>query len=212
MKLTIGSIKGGVGKSLLSTNLAVIRSSMGRKVLLVDADEQGTSSDWVDHRINLGVTTNWTTIRLKGNSVRSEIQKLSKEYDDIICDVGGRDTASLRAALVVSDTLLVPFQAKSFDIWTAEKVADLVDEAKSFNDHLRAFSVINCAASRGSDNKDAEGILSQLKSIKLLSSTIGLRKAFSNATAEGLGVIELNSDPKAIQEIKKLHDLLYKNI
>jgi len=43
MILAIGAVKGGVGKSLIATNLAVLRSSLGKKVLLVDADEQATT-------------------------------------------------------------------------------------------------------------------------------------------------------------------------
>ena len=117
MIVCVGGIKGGVGKSLVATNLAVLRSTMGKKVLLVDADEQGTTSDWVDQRAELGVQTSWTTIRLKANAVRTEIQKLSKNYDDIIIDCGGRDTTSLRAALTVANVFLAPFQPRSFSIF-----------------------------------------------------------------------------------------------
>lgn len=209
MILTIGGIKGGCGKSLISTNLVVMRALGGRKVLLVDADEQGTSGDWTDHRTELGVETPWTTVRLKANAVRTEIKKMAKNYDDIIIDCGGRDTASLRAALTVSDIFLVPFQPKSFDIWTTEKVANLVEEAKSLNEDLVAYAVINCAGSRGSDNEDAQKILARADGIKLLPMTIGLRKGFSNATAEGLGIIEMRSDQKAKDEMIALHDAVF---
>ncbi|MGJ0429595.1 AAA family ATPase [Methylobacter sp.] len=210
MIICVGSVKGGVGKSLISTNLTVLRALKNKRVLLIDADEQGTSGDWTDHRTDLGISTPWTTVRLKGSAVRTEVQKLSKNYDDIIIDCGGRDTASLRAALIVSDVFLVPFQPKSFDIWTAQKVSELVDEAKSLNDKLRSYSFINCAGTRGRDNDDAKSILSKIDGIKLLPVTVVLRKSFSNATAEGLGVIELNSDKKAIQEIIALHDAVFK--
>lgn len=209
MIITIGGIKGGCGKSLISTNLTVLRSKKGKRVLLVDADEQGTAGDWVDHRCGLGVETAWTTIRLKGNAVRTEIKKMTDSYDDIIIDCGGRDTSSLRAALTVSDIFLVPFQPKSFDIWTTEKVCTLVEEAASLNDNLVTYAVINCAGSRGSDNEDARQILSKAEGLSLLPLTIGLRKAFSNATAEGLGVIELGTDKKAIQEIEALHNAVF---
>jgi chromosome partitioning protein len=209
MILCVGAVKGGVGKSLVATNLAVLRSKYGKKVLLVDADEQGTTSDWVDQRTEMGVDTPWTTVRLKSNAVRTEILKLSKNYDDIIIDCGGRDTASLRAALTVAHVFLVPFQPRSFDIWTSAKVADLVSEAKSINDNLVSYAFINCAGSRGSDNEDAQGILGNTVGLKLLPLTVGLRKAFSNATAEGLGVIELKSDRKAIEEITALHDAVF---
>lgn len=209
MIITVGGIKGGCGKSLISTNLTVLRALSGRKVLLVDGDEQGTSGDWTDHRTELGIDTPWTTIRLKANAVRTEVIKLAKNYDDIIIDCGGRDTASLRAALTISDVFLVPFQPKSFDIWTAAKVSDLVQEAKSLNEKLQTFAFINCAGTRGSDNDDAKKILSKAEGLSLLPVTVCMRKAFSNATAEGLGVVELGTDKKAIDEIKALHNLVF---
>lgn len=209
MIITVGGIKGGCGKSLIATNLTVLRAQYKRKVLLVDADEQGTSGDWTEHRTSMGVETLWTTIRLKANAVRTEIKKMAHDYDDIIIDCGGRDTASLRAALTVSDIFLVPFQPKSFDIWTAEKVSTLIAEATALNENLISYAIINCAASRGTDNEDAQNILKKSEGIKLLPATIGLRKAFSNATAEGKGIVELGNDKKAKQEMMALHDALY---
>lgn len=209
MIITVGGIKGGCGKSLIATNFVVMRAMKGKRVLLVDADEQGTSGDWSDHRTELGVQTTWTTIRLKANAVRTEIKKMADSFDDIIIDCGGRDTASLRAALTISDIFLVPFQPKSFDIWTTEKVSLLVQEATLLNEHLKTYAVINCACSRGKDNDDAKTILAKADALKLLPMTIGLRKGFSNATAEGLGIIEMRSDTKAKEEMIALHNALF---
>ena len=141
--------------------------------------------------------------------MRTEVKKMMNNYDDIIIDCGGRDTASLRAALTVSDVFLVPFQPKSFDIWTADRVSNLLEEARSLNDNLVAYAVINCAGSRGSDNEDAQKILAKADGLKLLPVTVGLRKGFSNATAEGLGIIEMRSDKKAKEEMIALHDALF---
>ncbi len=209
MIVTSGGIKGGAGKSLIATNLCVLRSIEGKKVLLVDADEQGSSGDWVEHRMGLGINTPWTTVRLKTNAVRTEVLKMASNYDDIIIDCGGRDTASLRAALTVSDIFLVPVKPMSFDIWTIDQVSRLVNEAKTLNDKLIAYAFINCAGARGSDNHEAQSILAKAEGLTLLPVTIGLRKAFSNATAEGLGIAELKGDPKAINEMYSLHDALF---
>ncbi|MBV8660732.1 MAG: AAA family ATPase [Candidatus Dependentiae bacterium] len=209
MIVTIGAIKGGCGKSLISTNLTVLRSQQGKRVLLVDGDEQGTAGDWSDHRTGLGINTPWTTIRLRANAVRTEILKLKDNYDDIIIDCGGRDTSSLRAALTVSDVFLVPFQPKSFDIWTATKVSQLIEEVAVLNPNLKTYAFINCAISRGTDNDDAKKILAQIPGLTLLPQTVGMRKSFSNATSEGLGVIELKTDKKAAAEINALCEAIF---
>jgi len=46
MILLIGSQKGGCGKSTLATNIAAALSVQKKDVMLVDADRQGSSSNW----------------------------------------------------------------------------------------------------------------------------------------------------------------------
>ena len=46
MIIVVGGIKGGSGKTTVATNLAVIRSTAGRDLLLIDADDQETASDF----------------------------------------------------------------------------------------------------------------------------------------------------------------------
>lgn len=209
MILTVGGIKGGAGKSMITVNLTVIRALSKKKVLLVDADEQGTTGDWSEHRINLGNPTSWTTVRFKTNAIGTEILKMTPDYDDVIIDCGGRDTLSLRAALIISDVFLVPFQPRSFDIWTIEQVCKLIDEARIYNSKLIAYAFINCAGARGTDNEDAQSMLAKTKELTLLPVTIGQRKAFSNAAAEGWGVAEKKNDSKAESEMWDLHDHVF---
>ena len=63
--------------------------------------------------------------------------------------------------------------------------------------------------SRGSDNEDARDILSKAEGLKLFPVMVGLAKGFSNATAEGLGIIEMRSDKKAKEEMIALHDAVF---
>lgn len=212
MIIVIGGIKGGSGKSTLATNLTVIRALEGKRVLLVDADEQRSASDWAEHRENLGITTPWTTVQLLGATVRSQLLKMAKDYDDVIVDTGGRDTTSQRSALTVADLFLAPFQPRSLDVWTAGKVVSLVEEIRAVNSKLKAYAVINRADPQGVDNQDAAEILKESDGITYLPATIGQRKAFANAAAEGLGIIELKTqDKKAIAEIKQLCVALFGN-
>jgi cellulose biosynthesis protein BcsQ len=50
MIILVGGEKGGAGKSCLSQNLAVYLQTKNRDVLLLDADPQGTTTDWIKER------------------------------------------------------------------------------------------------------------------------------------------------------------------
>jgi chromosome partitioning protein len=196
MIVTIGGIKGGSGKSTVATNLAVLRSQAGRDVLLIDADDQETATDFTalrNERMEGGA--GYTSIKLTGAGVRTETLRLKDKYQDIVIDTGGRDTSSQRAAISVSDVLLVPFVPRSFDVWTIEKVGALVDEMRAAN---------------GSDNEDAAEMLGENTALRFIDTPLGARKAFSNAAADGLSVSEVRPpDSKANEEIMTLYRYIF---
>jgi chromosome partitioning protein len=206
MMVVVGGIKGGSGKTTVATNLAILRAREGRRVLLIDADDQETATDFSALREEKREGgSGYTCIKLAGPSVRNETKKLQNSYDDIIIDTGGRDTTSQRAALSIADALLVPFVPRSFDVWTLEKVASLVEEMRAVNPELKAHAFINRADPRGVDNDEAAEVLKETQALAFLDASLGTRKAFSNAAAQGLSVIELKTqDPKASDELLAL--------
>jgi chromosome partitioning protein len=203
MIVVAGGIKGGSGKTTVATNLAIIRAAQGRDVLLIDADDQETSTDFTALRNErLAEGAGYTGIKLTGAAVRTETLKLAGKYDDIVIDTGGRDTTSQRAALSVADVLLVPFVPRSFDVWTLEKVSKLVAEMRCANPALKACAFINRADPRGQDNDEAAEVIRETEALQFLDTALGTRKAFSNAAALGLAVTELKpQDAKATEEI-----------
>lgn len=209
MIVVVGGIKGGSGKTTLATNLTVLRSEE-KKILLVDADEQRSSSDWADQREALGIETKWSTIQLAGKSIYAQLQRMRNDYQDIIIDVGGRDTTSQRSALTIADVFLVPFKPRSLDIWTIGSVKSMISEIKTVNPQMKAYAVINQADAQGKDNKDSLEVLESCPDLYCLKVSVGQRKAFANAAADGLGVIELKpQDKKAIQEMIDLYQVIY---
>ena len=211
MIITVGGIKGGSGKTTIATNLAVMRSAEGRDVLLIDADDQETASDFtVLRNERTGGNAGYTSIQLSGAAVRSQTLRLAGKYQDIIIDTGGRDTTSQRAALTITDQLLIPFVPRSFDIWTVQKVAALVNEMKPANERLTAYTFLNRADSRGQDNEEAAEVLREIDGITFVDTPIGSRKAFSNAAAHGMAVTELRPpDAKASEELLMLYRYVF---
>jgi chromosome partitioning protein len=201
-----GGIKGGSGKTTVATNLAVIRAVAGRDVLLVDADDQESASDFtmLRNEVHDG-GAGYTSIKLTGKAVRTELLRIAPKYDDIIIDTGGRDTSSQRAAMSIADVMLVPFVPRSFDVWTLDKVAALVEEMRSANTELRAVTFLNRADPRGQDNTEAEELLRENTALAFIDTPLGARKAFSNAAAKGLAVTELRpGDSNPNEEIMML--------
>lgn len=218
--IVVGGTKGGTGKTTLATNLVVIGSKMGQRMLLVDADEQGSASDWAEQRETLwkaeGIesekcpTLNFPTIKLGGTYLYEQLKRFRKDFDSIVVDAGGRDTTSQRSALIIADTFLVPFKPRSFDVWTAGKIKLLIQEVKPLNPELKVIICINQADSRGMDNDDAHKILSEIPHYKCLLTFVGHRKAFPNAASQGLAVGELDKiDQKASDEIYSVYQAIY---
>lgn len=210
----MGNTKGGVGKTTIAVNTAIVRAAAGRDVLLVDGDEQKTAITFTELRSAQHGQSGYTAVSLQGSAIRTQVRQLAQKYDDIIIDVGGRDTGSLRAALTISDTFLIPVLPRSFDIWAVDQVAELVREAREvLNLELQACIFLNAADAQGHDNEDAADALKDAKGIDLLPTAIGRRKALPNAAAAGKAITEQTTkegrDQKAIQELNDLLDAVY---
>lgn len=213
MIITVGNTKGGVGKTTLAVNLAIARALAGRDVWLIDGDRQGTAQMAISIRAESGHAPGISCATYPdGPTLRTQVQQQAGKFDDIIIDAGGRDSTALRAALVLSDVLLVPFQPRSYDVWALNDMASLVDEARSVRDGLRAVAILNCAdpGETSTDNAEAAAAVADVPQFEYLDAPIRRRKAFANAAGQGLSVLELKpTDKKAAEELNTLVKALF---
>ena len=207
MILTIGNIKGGVGKSTLACNIAICLSRPPKNdILLIDGDQQGSTADFTQARNNLLGTAGYTCIRAQGKEIISQIDTMRTKFSDIIIDAGGQDNPSLRAGLVKSDQVLVPVSPRSFETWALDDMSNLIADATITNPGLKTSIVINLAFPRGTDNSQTQDIIREdYSKFNLIDQVIVQRKVFSDSIGQGLSVIEAKPrNEDAIAEITKL--------
>ncbi len=212
MIILIGGEKGGTGKTTIAVNAAALRARAGHDVLLVDTDLQGSASAWAALRDEQGIKERVACIQKFGKGLQNEIKDLAERYDDVIIDAGGRDSIELRAALVVATRAYIPVQASQFDIWTLERMNEIVATAQGFNPGLVAHVVVSRVTPNPSvtESQDAVAYIAELEHLRLAKSVVRDRIAFRRSVREGRGVMELQpNDDKAVGEITQLYKEIF---
>ena len=84
-------------------------------------------------------------------------------------------------------------------------MAALVQESREINDHLRVITVLNAADAQGKDNEESGDAMRDFADFEYCPTALIRRKAFPNAAAAGLSVLEhYPRDPKAVDEFARM--------
>lgn len=198
MKIGILNQKGGVGKTTMSVNLAASLARRAARVLLIDADPQGSALDWSAAREGKPL---FPVVGLPRPTIHKEIGELGQGYDHIIIDGPPRVTDLARSAIMAADAVLIPVQPSPYDIWAAEEIVRLVEEARVYKENLKCAFVINRKIANTAIGRDVRDALAEYK-IPVLDASITQRVIFAEAVAKGRAVYEVAQDGVASAEVE----------
>jgi len=207
MILSVCGTKGGSGKSTIAQNLAVYLAHANRDVLIIDTDgQQATSYKWAHRRAE-----NWPEAAVihreqASGDIYDVIKARAGRYDDIIIDSGGYDSDAMRTGLMAADTALAVFRPAQADIENFARVESIINDVSKLNRGLTAKLVLTqCPTNQRTETSDVREAIESAQSdvFSLCQQLIRERRAFRDATREGVGVIEMN-DSKAKAEVQLL--------
>jgi chromosome partitioning protein len=213
MIISITNLKGGVGKSTLSQNLAVAFAEEGKKVCLADTDsEQQTSVKWSSMR---GEELKTIPVYLiNPEKITEEILTLKKNYDVVLIDGTPALTELTTRIVILSDFVFVPVLPSIADVWALDTFLKRFKEAKMTKESLGATVKIAMILNRFSEktnlDKEVQDALLNFD-LLLFDSKISNLVAYREATAQGLGVMEMK-EKKAKLELKSLFQEIKKFI
>src|SRR5208283_4891656 len=113
--IAVASLKGGSGKSTITINLATCLHGKRHKVLIVDADSQGTCQGWAE--IAAAADRDTPPVVGMGSELRRDLAKVSGGFDVVVIDSPPRLGSEQRAAMLVADLVLMPVTPGPADVW-----------------------------------------------------------------------------------------------
>jgi chromosome partitioning protein len=154
MVIAVSGQKGGAGKTTVATNLVPELILRGRRVLLVDADMQGSARTWADHAAQAKLPAPAVAVipgifRFDEQAIATwllrDLPTMVADFDDVVIDcpgfLNGRHSVP-SAALSVSDIAIIPSAEDAFSAWSLAATADLIRGVQRARPQLLAFGLV----------------------------------------------------------------------
>jgi len=198
MILGILNQKGGVGKTTLAVNLASALQRQGGRVLLIDADPQGSALDWAAAREG---TPLFAVVGLPRATIHKEIAVIGQGYDHIVIDGPPRVTDLARSAIMASDIVMIPVQPSPYDVWAADEVVKLIAEARVYKENLKSVFTVNRKIANTAIGRDVGEALAAYP-LPVLKAFVTQRVVFAEVVAQGKSVFEVDQEGQAAKEVQ----------
>ena len=193
--------KGGVGKTTLSINVAARLTSQGRKILLVDADKQGSATTWASLRDE----TPFQVISMARENLAKDVIRLAADFDATVIDGPPHAEGIARACIIASDFVALPIEPSGLSTWASDLTVKQVQEAQDFKETLKCGFVVSRKIGNTIIGREIRS-MAAVAGIQLLDAEVEQRVAYAESLTMGKTIFEWSPTGAAAKEIVTLTD------
>lgn len=191
--------KGGVGKTTLSVNVAGCLARQGHRVLLIDADKQGSATTWASLREDAP----FQVVSMARANMARDALKLAQDYNHTIIDGPPHAEEIARSCIVASDFVALPIEPSGLSTWASDLTVRQVKEAQEFKPSLKCGFVVSRKIGKTVIGRDIRNMAAEA-GLPILESEIEQRVAFAEGITMGQTIFEWAGDSNAAREIERL--------
>lgn len=194
--IALVSSKGGCGKSTVAAYVAVAAAQAGKRVVILDADPQGSLVAWSGRREAGDIPTRG----IDPGKVPEAVKRIRErgDIDLVLVDTAGIASAGAIVVARAADLVLVPCKPSQFDF---DAVSNTVAELRKFG---VPFTIVLSQVPAGARDRAREAAVKIAKVGRICPRFTTIRVAYGDALDDGRGITEYDPGSKAAQEIEGL--------
>jgi chromosome partitioning protein len=193
------SQKGGSGKTTLAVHLAVAAAATCERVLLLDADPQGSACAWSHARSQSRTHAQPLVEKATAQTLARALEHAQHAHMTLaVIDSAPHAVPGIDTIATTADLLVIPCRPSAFDL---AALAASVQVAKAAG--TPTVFVLNACPPRAPEIEETKDVLTAY-GFPVAPICLGDRRAFARAIASGQAVTEFEAHGKAAQEITQL--------
>lgn len=196
MVISLVNQKGGVGKTTVAVNLSGALAQKERRILLVDADPQGSVLQWQ----SIAENRSFHVLHHPDSLTEGDLKSMSKGFDHVVIDAPPALGDLILSILNLSRLAVIPVGPSPLDLWSSKETVSLIHHARERNRKLKAGLLICRKIARTRIGREAREAM-ETYGIPVFKTEISQRVAFVEAMISGLSVLEYAPRSEAAAEI-----------